>query len=102
MRWLLFLSRLAFISGICIVIWLVLAMIKTDTIETFSSTVIIIGYFIGGLILPLTNICYLVLWLKKKNISAYVPRWLVIANLIFLVVLIYYIFYLNDPYYHQK
>jgi hypothetical protein len=30
-----------------------------------------------------------------------VPVWLVIANIIFLFVLLYYIFYLNDPYYHQ-
>jgi len=30
MRWLLFLSRLAFISGICILVWLILAMVETD------------------------------------------------------------------------
>ncbi|MEO7922244.1 MAG: hypothetical protein ABIR30_01055 [Chitinophagaceae bacterium] len=102
MRWLLFLSRLAFISGICIVVWLVLAMIKKENDELFSSTVIIIGYLMGGILLPVTNGCYLVLFLARKKIGSVVPRWLIVANIIFLFVLIYYIFYLNDPYYHQK
>ncbi len=101
MRWLLFLSRLAFISGICILVWLVLAMIETENTELFSSTVIIIGYALGAIIIPLTNICYLVLALMRKKIRPVVPRWLIIANIFFLILLIYYIFYLNDPYYHQ-
>jgi len=102
MRWLLFLSRLAFISGICIVIWLVLAMIKTENEEIFSSTVIIIGYAMGVIFLPITNFLYLVFSISRRKFSPPVPRWLVIANIIFLIVLVYYIFYLNDPYYHQK
>lgn len=102
MRWLLFLSRIAFISGVCILVWLVLAMVKTEVDEAFSSTVIIIGYFIGGLVLPVTNLVYLVLTLLRKKISNTVPRWLIIANIFFLLVFIYYIFYLNDPYYHKK
>ena len=102
MRWLLFLSRLAFISGICILIWLVLAMVKTENNELFSSTVITIGYVFGAILLPLVNICYLVLMLAGKKPGLMVPRWLIIANVIFLFVLLYYIFYLNDPYYHQE
>ena len=102
MRWLLFLSRLAFISGICILIWLVLAMVETENNELFSSTVITIGYVFGVILLPLVNICYLILMLAGKKAGLMVPRWLIIANVIFLFVLLYYIFYLNDPYYHQK
>ncbi|MBK8952857.1 MAG: hypothetical protein IPM85_11805 [Chitinophagaceae bacterium] len=67
MRWLLFLSRIAFISGICILIWLVLAMVKTEIDEAFSSTVITIGYVIGGLVLPVTNIIYLVMSLMGRR-----------------------------------
>lgn len=102
MRWLLFLSRLAFISGICVLIWLVLAMLKTEIYEAFSSTVIIIGYVIGGLLLPVTNLIYLVMILLGKKISNVVPRWVIVANILFFLVFIYYIFYLNDPYYHKK
>lgn len=103
MRWLLFLSRLAFISGICILVWLVMAMVKTENSELFSSTVITIGYVMGAILLPVVNICYLVLRLAgKKQKLAIVPRWLIIANILFFILLIYYIFYLNDPYYHQQ
>lgn len=102
MRWLLFLSRLAFISGICILAWLVLAMTQRESNELFSSTVIIIGYAMGGILLPATNLSYLVMLLMKRKMRPMVPAWLITANVIFLFVLIYYIFYLNDPYYHQK
>lgn len=102
MRWLLFLSRLAFISGICILVWLVLSMVKTEISEVFSSTVITIGIVMGIVLLPITNLCYLVLILSGKKISQVVPRWLIVVNLLFLFLLVYYIFYLNDPYYHQK
>ncbi|MBK6826064.1 MAG: hypothetical protein IPG86_03945 [Chitinophagaceae bacterium] len=67
MRWLLFLSRLAFISGVCILVWLVLAMTSSENNELFSSTIIIIGYAMGGLLLPATNICYLVMLLMKRR-----------------------------------
>ncbi len=102
MRWLLFLSRLAFISGICILVWLVLAMIRTENNEAFTSTIITIGYVMGAVLLPLTNLCYLVLTLAGKKLRSMVPRWLIIANIFFLILFIYYIFYLNDPYYHPE
>lgn len=102
MRWLLFLSRLALICGVCILLWLLLAMFKTDSLDTFTATIIIIGYFMGGVLLPLTNLSYLLVFLLKKKLTDWVPRWLIIANVIGLIVFIYYIFYLNDPYYHQK
>jgi hypothetical protein len=102
MRWLLFLSRLAFISGICILVWLLLAMLQTENNELFSSTIITIGYVMGAIFLPLVNLCYLVLKLAGKPLKQWVPVWLIIANMIFLIVLLYYIFYLNDPYYHQQ
>jgi hypothetical protein len=75
-------------------------MVKKENNELFSSTVIIIGYVMGAVLLPVTNICYLVLVLAKKKLRPLLPRWLIIANMCFLAVLIYYIFYLNDPYYH--
>lgn len=101
MRWLLFLSRLAFISGICILIWLVLAMVRTENQELFSSTIIIIGYFLGGILLPVTNLIYLGMTIARRKVTSVVPTWLVISNIVFLLVFLYFIFYLNDPYYHQ-
>jgi hypothetical protein len=102
MRWLLFLSRLAFICGIFFLLSLSVAIWEWTHDEAFSSTIIIIGYAIGLLVVPVTVLCYLGVIIAGKKLNHFIPRWLVIANIIFLFVLLYYIFYLNDPYYHQK
>jgi drug/metabolite transporter (DMT)-like permease len=106
MRWLLFLSRVAFICGVFFLIAVSLLMTNWISDETIVSTVVIIGYLMGAILLFATNLCYLgVLVVKKKlkkNLGDIVPLWLVTANLLFLVFIIYFIFYLNDPYYHQK
>lgn len=102
MRWLLFLSRLAFICGIFFLLSLSLQVRGIENWvkdETTVSNIITIGVFMGLLILPLTNLCYLIAKLAKKKSG--VPAWLTVANILFLFVMIYYIFYLNDPYYHQ-
>jgi hypothetical protein len=70
--------------------------------EAITSTIITIGYVMGLVIVPVVNLCYLIVLFIKKRIAAYVPLWLVIANILFLFILLFYIFYLNDPYYHQK
>ena len=47
MRWLLFLSRLAFICGICFLLSLSLRIWNWSGDEAISSTIIIIGFVIG-------------------------------------------------------
>jgi hypothetical protein len=101
MRWLLFLSRLAFISGICVLIWLVISITMKENNELFSSTLITIGYVLGTIFLPVVNICYLIVKLARKTVAAFVPRWLIVSNIFFLLLLIFCIFYLNDPYYSK-
>lgn len=101
MRWLLFLSRLAFICGLCFLVSLALAMMNRENQELFSSTIIIIGYAMGMIVVPLTALCYLFVFFSKRKLREIVPVWLILANLFFLLILLYYIFYLNDPYYHQ-
>jgi hypothetical protein len=102
MRWLLFLSRLAFICGLFLLI--AVSLLINDWIKDVAavSTIITIGYFMGMIILPFTNLCYLAVLLIRRKLKPYVPLWLVLANLCFFFFLIYFIFYLNDPHYHQK
>jgi hypothetical protein len=102
MRWLLFLSRLAFICGIFFLLSISLLIRNWAKDEAISSTIIIIGYFIGLIAVPVVNLCYLGVLIIKRKLSAYVPSWLITANIFFLLILIVYIFYFNDPYYHQK
>src|SRR5687768_2025754 len=93
MRWLLFLSKLAFICGFCFLLSLALLLWKKSNIETISSTVIIIGFVIGLIVVPLTLVSYLVVLFRQKRLP--VPLWLVIANIIFLFILMLYIIFIN-------
>lgn len=102
MRWLLFLSRLAFICGVCAVLSFLLLVMKKPAEHDFESTIITIGFVMGAVIVPGTLLCYLIVYISKKKIREYVPLWIMMANLFFFLFLIYFIFYLNDPYYHQK
>ncbi|MBC7947022.1 MAG: hypothetical protein H7Y42_04015 [Chitinophagaceae bacterium] len=101
MRWLLFLSRVAFICGFFFLICMSPLINKLGD-QALASTVIIIGYVLGLIIVPLTILCYLGVTLLRRRITEIVPGWLVVSNLIFLLLLIVCIFYFNDPYYHQK
>jgi hypothetical protein len=102
MRWLLFLSRLAFICGFFFLLSVTLLIFNWVNNEALESTIIIIGYVMGLILLPLTCLCYLGVWLVRRKLKEYVPLWLVVANLFWLLFFIFFIFYLNDPYYHQK
>ena len=102
MRWLLFLSRLAFICGIFFLLSVSLLIADWTRDDAITSTIITIGYIMGLVIVPVVNLCYLVILFVKRRIAVYVPLWLVVSNIFFLFILIFYIFYLNDPYYHRQ
>lgn len=93
MRWLLFLSRLAFICGLCFLISMSLRIRNWTQDEAISSTIIIIGYVIGLLVVPFTLLCYIGVLMVRKKLP--VPTWLVVSNIIFLFVLMLYIVFSN-------
>ena len=96
MRWLLFLSRLSFICGISFILSLSLRINDWTKDNDIAGTIIIIGYFMGLIIVPLTDLCYLMVFVSKKKLKEYVPPWLVVVNILFLLILVYYIFKMND------
>lgn len=98
MRWLLFLSRLAFICGLFFLLTLSLLIKDWIRDESLVSTVITIGFFMGLIIVPITLLCYLVLWIAGKKPAAIVPRWLIMANILVLFILLGYIYYINYLY----
>ena len=97
MRWLLFLSRLSFICGFFFLLSISLRFRNWTHDEEITSTIIIIGYFMGLIVVPVTNLCYLIVWIVKRKLKGIVPWWLVIMNILFLLALVYYIFFQNDP-----
>ena len=101
MRWLLFLSRLAFICGVCSLVSFLILIQKGSGNHDFESTLITIGFLMGAIIVPGTLLCYAGVMIARKKLRTTVPLWLIMANVFFFLFLIYFIFYLNDPYYHQ-
>jgi hypothetical protein len=96
MRWLSFLSRLAFICNVFFLLAFSLRISNWVTDPDLAGTILIIGYFFVVLFSPLVNICYLFMFLLRKKFWIVVPSWLITANILFLVMQIFYILYLND------
>jgi hypothetical protein len=93
MRWLLFLSRLSFICGISFLLSLSLLVRNWTHDETITSTIIVIGHIMGMVVVPLTLLCYLGVIVARKKLA--VPMWLVVSNILFLFVLLFYIIFSN-------
>jgi hypothetical protein len=95
MRWLLFLSRLAFICGIFFLLSISLLFKDWAKDQATVSTIVIIGHVMGMILVPLVNICYLVVLIWKRMLRVYVPLWLIIGNILMLGILALYIFLQN-------
>jgi|SRR5579875_3151754 len=96
MRWLLFLSKLAFICNVCFLIAFTIRITNWIPNEDIRDTIVLIGYFLVVLFNPLVNFCYLLLLFIRKKFWQFVPSWLITANVLFLIMQIFYILYLND------
>ncbi|MGZ3839588.1 MAG: hypothetical protein ACXVBI_13525 [Flavisolibacter sp.] len=96
MRWLLFLSRLAFICNIFFLMAVSLQWFNWVHNQDITATIAIIGYFMVAFVNPIVNVLYLALFFFRKKFWQLLPAWLIAANVLFLVTQIFYILYLND------
>lgn len=101
MRWLLFLSRLAFICGLFFILSFSLLLRNWAEQDVFMSTAIIIGHVMGMILVPVVCICYLIVLFWKRELRPFVPAWLVTANLFLLLLLAAYIYFQNAEQYHS-
>ena len=95
MRGLLFLSRVAFICNIFFLIAFSLQLSNWIKNEELTSTIMMLGYVFVFILSPVVNICYLFLVLLRKKLGRILPAWLVTANVLFLVIELFYILYIN-------
>ena len=96
MRWLLKLSRLAFICNLFFLLAFSLQVSNWIKDEQLISTIVVLGYVIGFLLNPVTNICYLFTAIIARKKLIIVPAWLIVANVLFLVIDAFYILYINS------
>jgi uncharacterized BrkB/YihY/UPF0761 family membrane protein len=95
-KWLLFLSRVAFICNLFFVIAFSVQLTDWIKNEDITSMIALIGYVMGFIINPFLVLCYFILFLVSRKKLQVVRAWLLTANILFLVIQILYILYLND------
>jgi hypothetical protein len=102
MRWLLFFSRVALICNFFFLLSALLQWNNFIEYRSLVSTIVIMGYFMAVFVFnPLVTIFYAIQLLRKKNLFAVIPRWLVRINFIFLILQIIFVaFFINDTFYY--
>lgn len=102
MRLIRFFSQVAFISNLFFLMSIVLQFTHFVSEESLVSTIVVLGYFLAVFVFnPLANIFCLLALSFRKNFFSFVPKWLVLANFIFLLVqILYIILFLNDTIYN--
>jgi hypothetical protein len=96
MRWLLFLSRVAFICNLFSVLTILVLWKNIIDQQVIVSTIGIIGYVMAIVFNPLVNLLYGGLLLFKRSKLIDIPTWLMVTNFIFLLLQLQYIFFIND------
>lgn len=96
MRWLLFLSRLALVCNVFFLLSISLQVSNRIPNPDVAALIAIIGYFLAGLVNPVVNVIYLLLFVFNRKRLQPVPGWLLFVNVIFLLLQFVYILYLND------
>jgi len=96
MKRLAFFSRVAFICNIFFVLSFSIQMSNWIRDEQLQSSIVLLGYVLGLPLNFLLNLAYLLFFLFRKKFWQVVPVWLITANILFLVIQILYIIYLND------
>jgi hypothetical protein len=95
MSWLSSLSRVAFICNLFFLIAFSVQLTNWVQNETFTSMIVILGYIFVFVLNPVVNLCYLIMILFRMKLTRIVPAWLVASNVLFLVIQLFYILYIN-------
>jgi hypothetical protein len=96
MRWLLKLSRVAFICNLCFLLAFSLKVSNWIHNPDLTDYIITIGFVMAFVVNPVTNLCYLLTALVSRKKLSIVPAWLIAANILFLVIDAFYILYINN------
>ena len=95
MRWLLFLSKLAFICNLAFLVSFVLKATNWLDNQDIKAYIIIIGWVLSAIFNPVVVFIYLILfWVKRKNLAV-VPVWLIVMNILFLFLQLVFLLLMN-------
>jgi len=95
MRWLLFLSKLAFICNLAFLVSFIFRVTNWLTNHDIKEYIIIIGWVLSAVFNPIVVFIYLIIfWIKRKKLSI-VPVWLIVMNILFLFLQLIFLLLMN-------
>lgn len=97
-----FFARLTFLCGLFFAASWALLLLDHGLNPELVSTILTLGFGMGAVLIPLFNGVCLVYVIRGKIRSNPTPRWLIVANFIWLLLFVTFILFLNGPYYHQS
>ena len=86
-----FLSRVAVICNVCLLLALVMRYYSFVSSRDLQSTILVAGLVLSVVINGIVNIIYAVLLIKKSKLGTYLPIWLATINFLFLIFQFYLI-----------
>jgi uncharacterized membrane protein len=96
-----FFARLTFVCGLFFGASWALLFVEHGLNPDLTSTILTLGFGLGAILLPLFSLTCLIQALRGKLRQHPLPRWLIVANFIWLLLFITFIIFLNGPGYHQ-
>src|SRR4026207_973332 len=95
MRWLLFLSKLAFICNLAFLLSFTFRVTNWLANHDIKEYIILIGWVLSAIFNPIVVFIYLILfWIKRKKL-AIVPVWLIVMNILFLFLQLVFLLLIN-------
>ena len=95
MRWLLFLSKLAFICNLAFLVSFVFKATNWLSNHDIKAYIIIIGWVLSAIFNPVVVFIYLILfWVKRKTLAV-VPVWMIVMNILFLFLQLVFLLLMN-------
>lgn len=95
MRWLLFLSKLAFTCNLAFLVSFIFRATNWLSNQDIQSYIIIIGWVLSAVFNPVVVFIYLLIfWIKRKKL-AIVPVWLIVMNILFLFLQLVFLLLMN-------
>jgi len=95
MRWLLFLSKLAFICNLAFLVSFVFKATNWLSNHDIKAYIIIIGWVLSAIFNPVVVFIYLILfWVKRKPLAV-VPVWMIVMNILFLFLQLVFLLLMN-------
>ena len=80
-----FFSRVAFLCNICFLLALFILWLDQPPEGDMVSLVIVIGFVLAVIVNFIVNFAYGIQLIRRKQLTPVIPRWLIIANFIFLI-----------------